>query len=854
MILNKERFYMLWKDGKGDYYVAYINTKYMTSINRTEIILSASHSGRIKLHNINPTRFEFLFDQFIMFYNETKDIEFFAYNFDDPNHRDTFNIKGLKACLEGLFKDKAAIEYNIGDLLFEDEYLFITDLSYGIFVIQLNQIQDEHLSLNTTSWYLYALTSGPNQIHLERVNSFKYQITVSTTTPNEILVFEPIEYGVKLSSESVLRLDRMFATSIPKYYSFGSKTTLNQNYIVQEMFNSKDKDVTFRILTRALYTLNDATLELENMNLPPSATIYLGFIEPYANIFVHVCSKGITFNYIKNPLITFSVPIVGNEPLSGYKEQSYWISLGGVKAKGKLLVFPKGSHEVIRNPDVKYNFFFKPYDQKNYFLTESPFIGHDLNVTIEIEKEYEELQGHLASPLYLLYHNDNFTENSKNSFIEFSNYSTNRNSLRNHLIFIESDKLKFSYSDANYFIRKIPNFNMPIKRELRGVNMITSMMGKNSTSKNNFLFTFSVIDGVAEVEVFIVSDVVSWVKGILLREIYDDGYKVAPNCSEVNIFSTESVFAVHAQKETSEGVFDNFYFYKVEEMTITMFKVVEAKSFEIQGFKVARNIRIQQNLLYIIYEGFDYFHIMDLRTDKNTFYKKYKVDVYNKDKGILYISGKWWGAKMVIETNSGELYLFDVSDPLFPVYLMTLPVPDGLSPHTKGGNYFYNWIDDHILILPFDEISQFPSPNITMYLMVYDLRRPMHTTLMYRYKIPFEVNDFKSFIHSRFADTDYLYLFADSTVLVLKVFSGFVISFPDENIDYLKQTKGLYFNLVANNNEQKVTQQVTQQVNLYTVQSGIVLKSGSKYIQLHAPKDFKKYYINLDDYFKGFRR
>lgn len=111
---------------------------------------------------------------------------------------------------------------------------------------------------------------------------------MSTTTPNEILVFEPIEYGVRLSAESVLRLDRMFATSIPKYYSFGAKATLNQNYIVQEMYNSKDKDTTFRVLTRALYTLNDATLKLVNMNLPPSATIYLGFIEPYANIFIHV--------------------------------------------------------------------------------------------------------------------------------------------------------------------------------------------------------------------------------------------------------------------------------------------------------------------------------------------------------------------------------------------------------------------------------------------------------------------------------------------------------------------------------------------------------------------------------------
>ena len=137
-----------------------------------------------------------------------------------------------------------------------------------------------------------------------------------------------------------------------------------------------------------------------------------------------------------------------------------------------------------------------------------------------------------------------------------------------------------------------------------------------------------------------------------------------------------------------------------------------------------------------------------------------------------------------------------------------------------------------------------------MYLVVYDLLKPMHTILMYKYEIPLKISDFKSLIHSRFADTDYLYMFADSTVLVLKVFPGFVVSFPDKNIDYLKQIKGFNFNLEAKNKNQEAT----QRVNLFTVQSGIVMKSGSNKIQLQVPRDLNKYYLNLDEYFKGFRR
>ena len=388
------------------------------------------------------------------------------------------------------------------------------------------------------------------------------------------------------------------------------------------MYNSKDKDVTIRILTRALYTLNDATLKLLNMNQPPSATIYLGFIEPYSNIFVHVCSKGISFYYIRNPTVAFHLPIIGNEKSNNYTEENYWLNMGGVHGKGKLFLFPKGSNKTIRNPDANINLYYKIYDQKNYFLIEDPFIGHDLDVKIEVDEKYKDLDAHLASPLYLLYHNDNFTENRNNSFIEFSNYATNHNSIRNHLIFIEKDNIKFSYNDANYFIRKIPNFNLPILRELRGVNMVTSMMNKNITSKNNYLFTFSVIDGISEVEVFIVSDVVSWIKRIQLIEIVKDGFKVTPECSVVNYLDWVSVFIVHAQKETDEGLQNKFYFYKIDEMNIRMFKSLLANPAETQGFTAARNIRVQNNLLYIIYDGFDYFNIMNIRPDKDSFLQK----------------------------------------------------------------------------------------------------------------------------------------------------------------------------------------------------------------------------------------
>ena len=170
--LKRERFYMLWQDKNANQYVAFINARNLASINSTDIVLSASNSGKLKIQGIKPSRFEFLFDQFVMFYNETKDIEFFAYNFIEKRN-DITTIRNLTECMQATLRDKTSADYSIGDILFEDEYLFITDLNYGIFVVQLKLVHSEVMGMVANTWYLYALTSGPNQIHLERIDNYR---------------------------------------------------------------------------------------------------------------------------------------------------------------------------------------------------------------------------------------------------------------------------------------------------------------------------------------------------------------------------------------------------------------------------------------------------------------------------------------------------------------------------------------------------------------------------------------------------------------------------------------------------------------------------------------------------------
>jgi len=83
----------------------------------------------------------------------------------------------------------------IGDLDFVDQYMFVADLNDGMYVIQLSKSEQEDDQLSAKSCFLYALTSGPNEIHIQNINQLSYQLVVSTTVKNEALIFDPINYN-----------------------------------------------------------------------------------------------------------------------------------------------------------------------------------------------------------------------------------------------------------------------------------------------------------------------------------------------------------------------------------------------------------------------------------------------------------------------------------------------------------------------------------------------------------------------------------------------------------------------------------------------------------------------------------
>mmetsp|Transcript_15305 Transcript_15305/g.17768 ORF Transcript_15305/g.17768 Transcript_15305/m.17768 type:complete len:323 (-) Transcript_15305:154-1122(-) len=316
--------------------------------------------------------------------------------------------------------------------------------------------------------------------------------------------------------------------------------------------------------------------------------------------------------------------------------QQYYIQTGDVVKKGTIYIFPKGSDASIPDESVMTDYYYRLYDLKNYFLVKNIFIGHDLNLAINQSNTSDSINVKLIQPIYELY--DDMRNLNFDGFIEFSNYATNNGALRNHIIFIDKSSISYSYNDARYFNRKIPEFNKPNTTELHGLNMIMSMQNKKTVSKNNFLFALSVIDNVATLEVFIISEIVSWIKQIELSEITKDGNLVDPSANTVNFFDCIAVFAINGHKYVDGNRIETFYFYKMEQSNVTLFlKIVTTEPNN--EFTMARNIKIRPNILYIIYEHFKYFNVMDIQPEFNTFHKRYALDVYNVQGGTTYISG-----------------------------------------------------------------------------------------------------------------------------------------------------------------------------------------------------------------------
>lgn len=330
LYFNNDRFYSLCWDTQKNVYVAGVVAKNLRDIQHSQkVVLSSWQSGALHTRMQSVNSFDLMFYRYILYIDRSQTERFCFTDFikNKPlKVEENYCVKDIMLLIKrsmGLADTADNPVLSIGDMLFQDRFLYITDTNHGIFVIEL---EDMNGDVKAVSCYLYALTSGPNDIHLERVNEDTYQLAVSTTLQNEVIVFEEIAYNTTLPTSSILRLNRIHAFCIPRYYSFGMKSAINNNFLVNELYNSKDKDVAIRISSRESNTINDSTLSIQNMRLSISSMIYMGFIESYTNVLFIVTSKAITIYTIERPKIQFIAPPVGQIPNLrelGYQHTKY---------------------------------------------------------------------------------------------------------------------------------------------------------------------------------------------------------------------------------------------------------------------------------------------------------------------------------------------------------------------------------------------------------------------------------------------------------------------------------------------------------------------------------------------------
>lgn len=177
--------------------------------------MSARSSGKLKTTIKNLSNFDVAFNKYIINVNETFDDLFMVTNFVDNNLPSNYNyifdvVNKISESIGDFSENDFYHTFSIGSMAFQDKYLFFTDTNYGIFVVEIAETEEGN-NLVAVDCYLYALTSGPNEIHIEKINDNFYQLVVTTTLQNDVLVFEQIRYGSDLPVSSILKLNRIHA-------------------------------------------------------------------------------------------------------------------------------------------------------------------------------------------------------------------------------------------------------------------------------------------------------------------------------------------------------------------------------------------------------------------------------------------------------------------------------------------------------------------------------------------------------------------------------------------------------------------------------------------------------------------
>lgn len=231
--------------------------------------------------------------------------------------------------------------------------------------------------------------------------------------------------------------------------------------------------------------------------------------------------------------------------------------------------------------------------------------------------------------------------------------------------------------------------------------------------------------------------------------------------------------------------------------------------------------------------------------DSETFFKRYKLKTYD---GAVYRSGKACGKRLVFETDRANLQLFDVSDVLFPKFITYLPQDKNLVPRPRGCTHTYVCISDTHIVIPFVEkgfLSGVEAPNT--YLVVYNLKNTYYTMLVYKYSIG-NVKTLNSIVITKFLGFNYLYIYADTNLIIMKGFDNFLVSLVPEDKDIVTHNDKMTFTVQPKNCSTS-----SQNLTLNMVHTGLDLKSTVEKINLIVTDDEVFYRINLDDYFEGFR-
>jgi hypothetical protein len=183
-------------------------------------------------------------------------------------------------------------------------------------------------------------------------------------------------------------LERIHAFQLPKYYSFGLKSALNTDFMVNELYNSMKKTVSLRISSRKKSSLPDSTLKVIDLNIPVSSIVHLGFIETFTNVIIVVNSSYVSLIELDFPVLKISGIITNSSgnPIKNFvkpTEIPYCVKMGSVKGEGTIMAYPKSSrYTSTPNRHFPYTYYMNLYDPYSSFLLNDVFLGSNLALSI----------------------------------------------------------------------------------------------------------------------------------------------------------------------------------------------------------------------------------------------------------------------------------------------------------------------------------------------------------------------------------------------------------------------------------------------------------------------------------------